>query len=197
VSRDRRSFAIGGLREFISLPENATRRRPPVRALINESAAAGALLSERADRLALALESRLASGADGEVLIDTEHQRMLAITVSPMGEGGAVLLFEDVTDRQIAEAKIHQWPTSTRLPNRAFLHDQTEAALAARKRRGPFATLFVDLDDCKQVNATLGHTCGDALLCAVARPVAQPRRRIRCGRALRRRRVRGAAVSAG
>ena len=159
------------LRELLSLPENVTRRRLPVRALINESAAAAALSSERAQRLALALESRLAGSADGEVLIDTEHQRMLAITVNPMAEGGAVLLFEDVTDRQIAEAKIHQlarFDTLTGLPNRAFLHDQTEAALAALKRRGPFAILFVDLDDFKQVNDTLGHTCGDALLCAVA-----------------------------
>jgi diguanylate cyclase (GGDEF)-like protein len=159
------------LRELLSLPENVTPRRLPVRALISESAAAGALSSERAERLALALESRLAGSADGEVLIDTEHQRMLAITVNPMAEGGAVLLFEDVTDRQMAEAKIHQlarFDTLTGLPNRAFLHDQTEAALAALKRRGPFATLFVDLDDFKQVNDTLGHTCGDALLCAVA-----------------------------
>jgi diguanylate cyclase (GGDEF)-like protein len=159
------------LRELLSLPENVTRRRLPVRALINEAAAAAALSCERAERLALALESRLAGSADGEVLIDTEHQRMLAITVNPMAEGGAVLLFEDVTDRQIAEAKIHQlarFDTLTGLPNRAFLHDQTEAALAALKRRGPFAILFVDLDDFKQVNDTLGHTCGDALLCAVA-----------------------------
>jgi len=159
------------LRELLSLPENVSRRRLPVRALINEAAAAAALSCERAECLALALESRLAGSADGEVLIDTEHQRMLAITVNPMAEGGAVLLFEDVTDRQIAEAKIHQlarFDTLTGLPNRAFLHDQTEAALAALKRRGPFAILFVDLDDFKQVNDTLGHTCGDALLCAVA-----------------------------
>ncbi len=158
------------LRELFSLPENVTRRRLPVHALIKESAA-GALSSERAERLALALESRSAGGAVGEVLIDTEHQRMLAITINPMAEGGAVLLFEDVTDRQIAEAKIHQlarFDTLTGLPNRAFLHDQTEAALAALKRRGPFAIRFVDLDDFKQVNDTLGHTCGDALLCAVA-----------------------------
>ena len=159
------------LRELLSLPENVTRRRLPVRALINEAAAAAALSCERAQRLALALESRLAGSADGEVLIDTEHQRMLAITVNPMAEGGAVLLFDDVTDRQIAEAKIHQlarFDTLTGLPTRAFLHDQTDAALAALKRRGPFAILFVDLDDFKQVNDTLGHTCGDALLCAVA-----------------------------
>jgi hypothetical protein len=79
------------------------------------------LSSERAERLALALESRLAGSADGEVLIDTEHQRMLAITINPMAEGGGVLLFEDVTDRQIAEAKIHQlarFDTLTGLPNR-------------------------------------------------------------------------------
>ena len=159
------------LRELFDLPEEVTRRRLPLRALINEAAAAGALSGERAERLALALESRLAGGAGGEVLIDTEHRRMLAITVNPMAEGGAVLLFEDVTDRQLAEAKIHQlarFDTLTGLPNRAFLHEQTEAALAALQRRGPFAILFVDLDDFKQVNDTLDHTCGDALLCAVA-----------------------------
>ena len=75
---------------------------------------------------------------------------MLAIIVNPMAEGGAALLFEGVTDRQIAEAKIHQltrFDTLTGVPNRAFLHDQTEAALAALKRRGPFAILFVELDD--------------------------------------------------
>jgi diguanylate cyclase (GGDEF)-like protein len=159
------------LTELFSLPDDVTKRRLPVRALAEESCAAGALSKERAERLALALESRLAGTAEGEVLIDTEHQRMLAITVNPMSEGGAVLLFEDVTDRQVAEAKIHQlarFDSLTGLPNRAFLHDQTEAALAALKRLGPFATLFVDLDDFKQVNDTLGHTCGDALLCAVA-----------------------------
>ena len=159
------------LRELLSLPEDITRRRLPVRALVEESSAAGALASERAERLVLALESRLAGAADGEVLVNTEQQRMLAITVNPMAEGGAVLLFEDITDRQIAEAKIHQlarFDTLTGLPNRAFLHDQTEAALASLKRRGAFAILFVDLDEFKQVNDTLGHTCGDALLCAVA-----------------------------
>ena len=61
-----------------------------------------------------------------------------------------------------------RFDTLTGVPNRAFLHDQTEAALAALKRRGPFAILFVELDDLTQVNDTLGHTCGDALLCAVA-----------------------------
>ena len=107
--------------------------------------------------------------ADGEVLIDTEHRRRSPS--SSIRWRKAAPLFEGVTDRQIAEAKIHQltrFDTLTGVPNRAFLHDQTEAALAALKRRGPFAILFVELDDLTQVNDTLGHTCGDALLCAVA-----------------------------
>jgi diguanylate cyclase (GGDEF)-like protein len=71
----------------------------------------------------------------------------------------------------VAEAKINQlarYDALTGLPNRALFRDQMDAAVTGLRRRGPFAIHFVDLDEFKQVNDTLGHPCGDELLCVVA-----------------------------
>jgi diguanylate cyclase (GGDEF)-like protein len=55
--------------------------------------------------------------------------------------------------------------TLTGLPNRAFLNDRLDEALAElRKGRGQIALMFLDLDRFKQVNDTLGHAAGDALI---------------------------------
>ena len=116
-------------------------------------------------------ESGLAGDVDGELFVETQRGRTLALTFHPMADGGGVVLFEDITDRKMAEAKIHQlarYDSLTGLPNRALFRDQMDASVTSLRRRGPFAIHFIDLDEFKQVNDTLGHPCGDELLCAVA-----------------------------
>jgi diguanylate cyclase (GGDEF)-like protein len=103
---------------------------------------------------------------------DVARGRSLSWTFQPMAGGGAVVLLEDITERRTAEARIThlaRYDELTGLPNRVNFRDEIERLLAVPHDADQLsALLFVDLDQFKQVNDTLGHPCGDQLLCAVA-----------------------------
>jgi len=103
---------------------------------------------------------------------DAVRCRSLSWKFQPMVGGGAVVLLEDITERRDAEARIThlaRYDELTALPNRVNFRDEIERLLAVRHDADQLsALLFVDLDQFKQVNDTLGHPCGDQLLCAVA-----------------------------
>lgn len=103
---------------------------------------------------------------------DVTRNRSLSWTFQPMAGGGAVVLLEDITERRDAEARIShlaRYDELTTLPNRVNFRDEIGRLLAIQQGAEQLsALLFVDLDQFKQVNDTLGHPCGDQLLCAVA-----------------------------
>ncbi len=91
-------------------------------------------------------------------------QRTLDITLIQVGE-----FFETErhrTDEQLAFMATHD--PLTGLPNRTLLLDRAEQMLTrSRRNQTPIAALFLDLDNFKSINDTLGHGAGDELLCSV------------------------------
>jgi diguanylate cyclase (GGDEF)-like protein len=70
--------------------------------------------------------------------------------------------------RAVAHRALHD--PLTGLPNRALFFERVGVALARQERSGVrFAVVFVDLDDLKMVNDTLGHSAGDELIRVTAR----------------------------
>ncbi len=89
------------------------------------------------------------------------------------GVDGVVFNCHDVTERKEQEKTIyHQanYDTLTNLPNRfLFLDLLSQALLRASREKYQVGVLFIDLDDFKKVNDTLGHSAGDELLNIVAK----------------------------
>jgi len=86
--------------------------------------------------------------------------------------GGYVANVRDITERKEFEALLaHQalHDSLTGLPNRQLTVDRAEQMLLrARRDQGAVALCFIDLDNFKDTNDSLGHEAGDKLLCAVA-----------------------------
>ncbi|MCB1052883.1 MAG: EAL domain-containing protein, partial [Acidobacteria bacterium] len=83
-----------------------------------------------------------------------------------------VMVFSDITQRKRDEEELRylaNYDTLTQLPNRTFFAERLERAiLRAERNKKHIALLFIDLDRFKQINDSLGHNTGDALLCSVA-----------------------------
>jgi diguanylate cyclase (GGDEF)-like protein len=97
--------------------------------------------------------------------------RTISIAHQTMPDGGWVAVYENITERRQAEARIEHLARHdqlTNLPNRVFFRAELDEAVERLKRGQSFAVHCIDLDKFKIINDTLGHPVGDELLRAVS-----------------------------
>jgi diguanylate cyclase (GGDEF)-like protein len=157
--------------EMMNLSDDLVHRGANARDIVAACVDAGSISAASGKMILLEIEN---SQARDIITTDPDlaRGRSLSWTFQPMAGGGAVVLLEDITERRTAEARIThlaRYDELTALPNRVNFRDEIGRLLVVPHEGEQLsALLFVDLDQFKQVNDTLGHPCGDQLLCAVA-----------------------------
>ncbi len=107
--------------------------------------------------------------------VETADGRSILMVNQPL-KSGWLTTHEDITERTRAEEKIRHlalYDALTDLPNRALFHERLRLELAQIVPGEQLAVLYIDIDEFKSVNDSLGHMIGDELLKSVAARLGQ------------------------
>jgi diguanylate cyclase (GGDEF)-like protein len=105
-------------------------------------------------------------------ILETKTGRSVQIVNQPLPEGGWVATHEDITELRRSEEQIKHlghYDALTDLPNRVLFREQLDREFKRAKRGEQFALLYIDVDEFKGINDSLGHPVGDDFLKSLAR----------------------------
>lgn len=113
---------------------------------------------------------------DGEFTSsDGDTQQFFETRLVRFTENRALVIIRDISEQKRANAKVYRlafYDTLTGLPNRqSFLTRLSEAIHAAEENKSMLSILYLDLDNFKRINDSLGHSLGDELLKTVSRRI--------------------------
>ncbi len=138
------------------------------------------MAAQDADRRVILLGERVQSEETQRHPADNSEHTYLSIKLPLHDAHGQIYalcgIATDISEQRRHQEQIIQlafYDPLTNLPNRRLLRDRLEQALAKRERGQPSALLFIDLDNFKDLNDSVGHDVGDLLLQQVAERLSE------------------------
>ena len=156
--------------ELFGLSPDVIRPGCSLREVLQHRKDRGSLVSS-VDKYCEVFREASKSGKPKQSAIQLPDGRWMKIAIQPLSRGGWVSTIEDVTDQRRSEERnirLALYDTLTGLPNRAFFLEHLQTELDKCSTDSRVAVCFLDADEFKAVNDTLGHLVGDQLLKALA-----------------------------